>query len=112
MKTKTKKKVITSAEVQFSAKSSDDQKKVFMSADVAFSLKISVKTKKRPLLFVMRPGLEIDNEKVENNSITQKKSREFQYSIKKIKSRDYRSIDNGKSILFTDSVNSDGVNLF
>ena len=59
-------------------------------------------------------GLEIDNEKVENNSIfdNSKKSREFQHSITKIKSRDYRSIDNGKLILFTDSVNSDGVNLF
>ena len=59
-------------------------------------------------------GLEIDNEKVENNSIfdNSNKSREFQHSITKIKSRDYRSIDNNKSILFTDSFNSDGVNLF
>ena len=51
-----------------------------------------------------RPGLEIDNEKVENNSI-------FDNS-KKVKNNEYRPIDNGKSILFADSANSDGVNLF
>ena len=53
-------------------------------------------------------GLEIDNEKVENNSIfdNSKKSREFLDSIMKIKSRDYRLIDNVKSILFTDSFDS------
>ena len=53
--------------------------------------------------------MEIDNEKVENNSIfdTSKKSREFLNSITKIKSREYRSIVNVKLILFFDSVNSD-----
>ena len=54
------------------------------------------------------PGLEIDNEKVKNNSIfdTSKKSGEFLHSITKIKSREYRSMDNVKSILFSDSVDS------
>ena len=61
-----------------------------------------------------KPGLEIDNEKVENNSIldTSKKSSEFLHSITKIKSREYRSIDNVKSILFSDSVDNDSVNIF
>ena len=54
------------------------------------------------------PGLEIDNEKVKNSSIfdTSKKSSEFLHSITKIKSREYRSMDNVKSILFSDSVDS------
>ena len=62
----------------------------------------------------LHPGLEIDNEVVKNNSMfdTSKKSREFLHSITKIKSREYRSIDNGKSILFPDSVNNDSVNIF
>ena len=40
-------------------------------------------------------GLEIDNEKVKNNSIfdTSKKGCEFLHSITKIKSREYRSIE-------------------
>ena len=57
------------------------------------------------------PGLEIDNE-VKNNLIfnVSRKSTEFLHLITKIKSREYRSIDNVKSILFSDSVNSDSVN--
>ena len=57
--------------------------------------------------------LEIDNKKVENNSIFKisKKSIKFQHSITKIKSRDYRLINIVKSILFADSVNSDSVKL-
>ena len=53
---------------------------------------------------VLVTGLEIDNEKVENKSIfdTSKKSSECLHSITKIKSREYRSIDNVKSILFSD----------
>ena len=63
---------------------------------------------------LLRAGLEIDNEKAENNSIfdNSKKSREFLDSIMKIKSRDYRLIDNVKSILFTDSVDSERVSIF
>ena len=57
-------------------------------------------------------GLEIDNENVKNNSIldTSKNSSEFPHSITKIKSREYRSIDNVTSILFSNLVNS--VNIF
>ena len=57
-----------------------------------------------PNCYLLSPGLEIDNEKVENNSIfdTSKKSSKFLHSITKIKSREYQSIDNVKSILFSD----------
>ena len=48
------------------------------------------------------------NEKVKNNLIldSSEKSKAFLHSITKIKSREYRSIDNVKSILFSDPVNS------
>ena len=54
-------------------------------------------------------GLEINNEKVKNNSIfnTSRKSAEFLLLMSKIKSREYQSMNNVKSILFSDSVNSD-----
>ena len=71
-------------------------------------------TSKTFLKMTGRTGLKIENEKVKNNSIfdTLKKSSEFLHSITKMKSRKYRSIDNVKSILFSDSVDSDSVNIF
>ena len=63
---------------------------------------------------MMESGFEIDNEKVKNKSIFDSliKSSEFPHSITKINSREYRSIDNVKSILFSDTVKNDSVNIF